>query len=679
MPMSNAPCRKSTNDTPERTPIHRRRARLCIAFGLLLTGICSGSTHCISAAELTRCNGFNDPGVTWAAVAGGAEQPLPLHPITPPVLLPDGTQFKTWEQSTAHRSTFFVAQQHPQAADNNPGTETRPWKTIGRAAAALEPGDRVIVKQGHYREWIRPARGGLGPEQMVTYQAAHGEQVILSGSDPLVAPWLPSKLADQPPIEQAWMIDLPTDQFQGYNPLAEPNLGAAASGNPYFREAWKKPPYTLPCGLVFQDDRRLLQVAEYPELAEADGTYWVEPGGRRLHIRPFGDTKPQNSAFDVTTRPFAFAPEQAGLGFIRVDGFIVEHVANCFPVPQFGAISTMQGHHWIVENNVIRQVNGLGMDYGRRHTFVPFEVPPDTPELAGVGHIIRRNAFLDCGVCSLSGLGLIGGLVEDNYSRGCGWHRVMELLESAGIKLLYVKHSVVRRNVVQGTVDVFGLWIDNSNHNARVTQNIIVGTQASGVYFEASYTPNLIDHNIIWDCAKHGFYLRDTGSAIITNNLVGCCGGQPVTSVSAKSRMLDIETKRMSSVERNRIVGNVFYGFGSRGPEIPNEPDNESDFNVFVNPPNEKPFDLAAWQQKTGRETQSITAASRMELTHANWMLRQTPLLSEVQCPHIDGVTSDFFGTPRPAGNTTQAGPFLLSDPRPELLLRAPLQFPGSE
>ena len=51
---------------------------------------------------------------------------------------------------------------------------------------------------------------------------------------------------------------------------------------------------------------------------------------------------------------------------------------------QFGAISTMQGHHWIVESNTVRQVNGLGLDYGRRHTFVPYLVPADTPKLAGV-------------------------------------------------------------------------------------------------------------------------------------------------------------------------------------------------------------------------------------------------------------------------------------------------------
>ena len=617
--------------------------------------------------ELTRCNGFNDPDVAWAAVAAGADEPMPLRRMTPPVLLPDGSPFRTWEQPAEHRRTFYVAGQHPQASDDNAGTETRPWKTISHAAAVLTPGDRVIVKQGLYREWVRPARGGTGPKQMVTYQAAPGESVILSGSEPLAGPWLPSKLTDPPPVTQAWMIDLPAALFQGYNPFAESNIAAEASDNPYHRKEWDEPPCTLPRGLVFQDGRRLLQVAKYEEVAKADGAYWVEPGGQRLHVRPFSDKRPDSSAFEVTTRPFAFAPEQAGLGFICVDGFTVEHVANCFPVPQFGAVSTMQGHHWIVENNVVRQVNGLGLDYGRRHTFVPFQVPPDTPELAGVGHIIRRNAFFDCGVCSLSGLGLIGGVVEDNYSRGCGWQHVMALLESAGIKLLYVKHSVVRRNIVHGTIDVFGLWVDNSNHNARISENVIVGAQNAGIFFEASYTPNLIDHNIVWDCEGHGIYLRDIAHATIANNLVGCCRGRPLLSVSTKGRMLDLETKRMTSVDHNRIVGNVFFGFGSQGPQIPNELGNVSNYNVFVNPSGGKPFDLPAWRQKTGLEANSQAATAALELSAADWTLRGT--LPTIECPRIPAVRADFFGADR-TGAMTDAGPFLHESLKPELVLR---------
>jgi len=267
------------------------------------------------SAELTRCNTFNDPKIAWEAVAAGAGEPLELRSLTPAVLLPDGREFQTWEQPAEHGRTFFVAQRHPQASDDNPGSEDRPWKTIGRAAAALEPGDRVVVRQGLYREWVRPARGGTGPKRMITYQAAPGEEVIVSGSEPLAGRWTPSALSGQSPVATAWMIELPASLLDGYNPFAERNISDTMSDNPYNRGGWDKPPYTLPRGLVFQDARRLVQVAEYAELAQADGAYWVEPGGRRLHVTTTRGS-PRTSSSQPRAAPSSWKPRTVPISSI---------------------------------------------------------------------------------------------------------------------------------------------------------------------------------------------------------------------------------------------------------------------------------------------------------------------------------------------------------------------------
>jgi len=632
-------------------------------------------TPVAGSAEWTRCNLFNDSHAAWTAVAAGAEQPLPLHSLTPPVLLPDGNEFRTWEpsQPVQPRRTFVVAQRHPQASDSNPGSEEQPWKTIGQATKVLEPGDRVIVKQGLYREWVRPARGGTSPRQMIVYQAATGEEVIISGSDPLTAKWTPSVPADEAPVAKAWMVDLPASLFVGFNPFTERNISAnMTEGLPGMavKHGWLKPPFTLPQGLIFQDGRRLKQVVQYADLAQADGAYWVEPGGRRLHLRTFADRQPAEAAWEVTTRPFAFAPEQPGLGFVRVAGFTVKHVANCFPVPQRGAISANQGHHWILENNVVRQVNGLGMDYGRRQTFLPWEVPADTPKLGGVGHIIRGNTFIECGVCSLSGLGLIGGLVEDNHSSGCGWQQAASLLEAGGMKLHYLKHTLVRRNVIRDTVNCHGLWVDHSIHNTRITQNIVVGADLDAFYLEASYAPNLIDHNIFWGSGRNGVLIGATGNATIAHNLVGCCKGSPVgislSRPSPKGRMLDKETKRMASSDHNRVFGNVFYGFESRGSGIPADMDNESDYNLFVNPSDSRSFDLATWQKKTGLDRHSQAAVATLDFSPRDGTLRG--MLPTLECPRLGPVARDFFDVPR-SGAATEVGPFLKLNLKPELLL----------
>ena len=39
------------------------------------------------------------------------------------ITLPDGTPFQTWRDETDYRQVLYVDQQHPGAADDNPGTE----------------------------------------------------------------------------------------------------------------------------------------------------------------------------------------------------------------------------------------------------------------------------------------------------------------------------------------------------------------------------------------------------------------------------------------------------------------------------------------------------------------------------------------------------------------------------
>lgn len=46
---------------------------------------------------------------------------------------------------------YYVDQGHPNASDNNPGTEARPWRSLYRAAQeSLQPGDTVYIKAGTY-------------------------------------------------------------------------------------------------------------------------------------------------------------------------------------------------------------------------------------------------------------------------------------------------------------------------------------------------------------------------------------------------------------------------------------------------------------------------------------------------------------------------------------------------
>ena len=73
-------------------------------------------------------------------------------------------------------------------SDASPGTPAAPLRTIQRAADLAQPGDTVTVHAGVYRERVNPPRGGESDTKRIVYQAASGEQVVITGSE-VVKKW----------------------------------------------------------------------------------------------------------------------------------------------------------------------------------------------------------------------------------------------------------------------------------------------------------------------------------------------------------------------------------------------------------------------------------------------------------------------------------------------------------
>src|SRR5271166_2441638 len=84
--------------------------------------------------------------------------------------MPDGTQFPMWEKPQHFTKTYYVDCNAKNAEDNGPGTKDHPFRTVSHAAQILEPGERVVIAAGVYRETIHPARGGTGPDAMISYE-----------------------------------------------------------------------------------------------------------------------------------------------------------------------------------------------------------------------------------------------------------------------------------------------------------------------------------------------------------------------------------------------------------------------------------------------------------------------------------------------------------------------------
>lgn len=103
--------------------------------------------------------------------------------------------------------------------DANAGTVEAPYRTVSKAACEACPGDVITVHAGTYREWVRPLRGGgTNNDNRIIYQAAKGEKVVISGSEP-VEGWEKVK-------NNTWKLIIANDYWEGTNPFDEQIYGS---------------------------------------------------------------------------------------------------------------------------------------------------------------------------------------------------------------------------------------------------------------------------------------------------------------------------------------------------------------------------------------------------------------------------------------------------------------------
>lgn len=69
----------------------------------------------------------------------------------------------------AGAAEYFVA---GNGDDEFDGSAAKPWRTIQRAADVAKAGDTVTIREGVYREWVKPANAGR-EDAPVVYRAAN--------------------------------------------------------------------------------------------------------------------------------------------------------------------------------------------------------------------------------------------------------------------------------------------------------------------------------------------------------------------------------------------------------------------------------------------------------------------------------------------------------------------------
>ena len=575
-------------------------------------------------------------------------------------LLPSGACFAFWDDATAYSREYHVAQQHPYADDNNPGTVDSPFRSIYAAAQMVQPGEKVIVHAGVYRECVRPLRGGTGPTAMIAYEAFPGEEVVITGAERWTPKPQPGAGYRTHSPEGVWMADLPIGCYEdGYNPFLLRNayqylpVYGDLQDSAFLQRALRRR------GALFVDGEPLAQAYHLHELAKSDGAFWVEEPGLRLHVRLPGDADPACHRLEVTVREQAFAPHTFGLGYIRVRGFTFSKVADGLPVPQRAAVSAMRGHHWIIENCTIEHANACGMDIGAQTWDAA------VPDPTG-GHIIRGNLIRQCGICGIAGaLGVHHSLIEANTIEKIGGLELERMWECAGLKFHLAEHCLIRHNTFRHIHHASGIWLDCTNINNRITRNVFtdIACLNGAIYMEMNFDQNLIDHNIFWGIRADDVPPGQTStsvaavradcneSLVVAHNFFGHVAGPAVLF-----SLFQAERKHGGRTGLNRAnaaLNNVVYHCAAR-LHLGCLAENVSDGNLYdesgdscsfhiSNPAPGNFQNLASWQRYFNIDLHSTQAKLETEFDEVNGILNWHTDGPLPATQRIDGVPKDIF------------------------------------
>jgi alpha-N-arabinofuranosidase len=384
--------------------------------------------------------------------------------------------------------------------DSNPGTRSKPFKTISAAAVIARPGDTITVHEGVYRERINPPRGGTSDKKRIVYQAAKGEKVVIKGSE-IVKGW--KKVQDD-----TWKVTIPNSFFSDFNPYSD-----LISGDWFFPLDRKH--HT---GTVYLNGHWFAEAAKHEEVLEPAGKnpLWfakVDDANTTIWAQ-FKGINPNKENVEINARQTVFYPEKPGINYITVRGFTMEQAATPWAPPtaeQIGLIGTHWSKGWIIENNTIRYSVCTGITLGK-HGDEFDNTSQDSAEgyvetikralkhgwsKENIGqHLVRNNHIYHCEQAGIVGsMGAVFSTITDNEIHDIHVRRLFTGCEQAGIKIHGAIDTIVSNNHVYRTWR--GIWLDWMAQGARVTGNLLHDNQTTqDLFVEVNHGPFMVDNNL---------------------------------------------------------------------------------------------------------------------------------------------------------------------------------------
>jgi len=394
-------------------------------------------------------------------------------------------------------------------SDKNPGSEREPLRTIQKAASLAHPGDTITVHEGVYRERIDPPRSGASDTQRITYRAAEGEKVVITGAE-RVENW-------QKVTDDTWKATLANEIFDSPNPFAYEISGE-----------WSEPTGRH-SGMVYLDGewfREALSLTEVVKPVTEDAQWFAKVEDENTTIwAQFPGIDPNEANVEVNVRQSVFYPSRPGINFITVRGFTLRQAATPWAgamSEQIGLIGTHWSKGWVIENNHISHSICTGIALGRYELPEQMKPRPTAPgfvtsvELAledgwskeKIGsHVVRNNEISHCEKNGIHGsLGGCFSTITGNEIHDIGNRCWLDGADIAAIKFLGGVDVVIRNNHIYRSGGKGAIWLDWMCQGAQVIGNLLHDNVAvhGDLWFEMQHGPMLVANNVVLSKHKSG-------------------------------------------------------------------------------------------------------------------------------------------------------------------------------
>ena len=428
------------------------------------------------------------------------------------------------------------------------GSRQMPFRRINDAAKIAQAGDEILVAPGIYREHVIPRHAGT-EENRIVYRSEEPCGAVIIGSEPL-AGWAQFE-------GDVWTARVDNGVFGAFNPYRERVCGD-----------WYFAPTIRHAGCVVLNDRMMYEADSLEDcckgdvdpcsFAPEDSTYkWfsVQEGNCTVFYANFHGKNPNEEDVEILVRRNCFMPQENGIGYITVSGFVIKNAATTWAPPaayQDGAIGPHWSKGWIIEDCHVYNSRCCGISLGKyldpdndmyfyhKRVKSPTQMERDAvcrgqyhgwlKEKVG-SHIIRRCEVDHCEQTGIVGrMGGVFSTIEDCHIHHVCNSQQLGGAETAGIKLHAAIDVTIRRNHIHHCI--MGVWLDWEAQGARVSQNLMHENQrpegvpqAQGamfntdVFVEVGHGPTLIDNNIL--LSKVSITIPSEGIACVHNLVCG--------------------------------------------------------------------------------------------------------------------------------------------------------------